>query len=737
VLAEAQEHHNIDIKPLQPLTGGRSGALLHLVSVKDRSSDRVEHLVLKLDRPERRRDLLSEAERHRIALEQAPPEFARQHMARLAFDPVESDGTFAIFYTIAGDSVQQFRPLSGYSRRSQLEQIFASLSRDLLEEWNANKIKVVPAVHPQAILEAWLGHRIRSDEGNVQRFLEQECDLSPHTPGLMVQTHLFPNPLVYARDRECWEGARVITGATGFLHGDLNTNNVLVQFSRGGDELEGYYLIDFAEFSEEEYLLYDHLYLELSHVLEQVSRVSLTRWVRLVTALAEGDCDPDVVKVPAELEGSCRAAVSGRQAFDRWVREHHPTLYDDFWGLFRLAAVAVGMDFCNESGLSRQERFAGLIYAAAHLGAYFERFNLPIPVEGRQLTLAEGEEPAQVEGEWEPFLEACHGFDSDRTYILAVGPQFDPIGPLLAPIGRAGWTLVLDFDPDTKANGLYSVMAEEIEAKRSLHLITCEDHPSPNPARATYWHAARGLTGRPTTFPADDTWRAWNRKYSGPLRQILIDLARSSAEQPATAVILWDDPDYVRKICELVDEAFGNRVDFVFAMPNPEPLHSSIGVYRGHTCLLRLDQIAVGLSNLFAAVPKDKEEVLLPSMDAQLAALEMRDVNWLQEELTLVHLGLGTREEEDREFGRGFLRGQKISWFELALHCDVERDKTRRLVKRLEEDLDARSATRINLYHQPGGGGQPWLCERLGIYTRPTRRFCSTESPTKPWGACA
>ncbi len=55
-----------------------------------------------------------------------------------------------------------------------------------------------------------------------------------------------------------------------FIHGDLNTNNILVKFSENKETLEGYYLIDFALFKEDMPLLYDQRYLEMSYLMQAI-----------------------------------------------------------------------------------------------------------------------------------------------------------------------------------------------------------------------------------------------------------------------------------------------------------------------------------------------------------------------------------------------------------------------------------------------------------------------------------
>ena len=215
VLRLAQERHNIQVTPLEELKGGRTGARLYLVSVRDP----VEHIVLKLDliKPDARSD---EITRHALAVSRAPPDFARQHMVDLAFDRVECDGAIAVFYSIAGQSLHHFRPLASYERQSQLETIFSTTNELLLAEWNAAST-FDQAVHPQSLLARWLTYRLRP-EGKIERFLEDVCHIRADTAGLLVQGNVYPNPLAYAREAERWGQVRSVDAIIGFQHGDLN-----------------------------------------------------------------------------------------------------------------------------------------------------------------------------------------------------------------------------------------------------------------------------------------------------------------------------------------------------------------------------------------------------------------------------------------------------------------------------------------------------------------------------------
>ena len=370
-----QDAHAIAVTPLQLLVGGWSGAIVYLVSVSYNETGRVEHCILKLDRKGKLAKS-DEITRHNTVTDKSTPEFARAHIAELVFDRVEFEGAIAIFYRIAGQSLLKYRPLSNYERQNQLRTIFAETNRILLEEWN-DKATFEQSVHPQRLLQKWLSFRLDAG-GNIERFLQDSCQVDSDTGGLLINGHVFPNPLLYARRSESWGRARSIDIATGFIHGDLNTNNILVKFSEDKQTVEGYYLIDFALFKDQMPLLYDQRYLEMSYFMHATSQLPFTKSVNFLTLSAVADVlDPHRVSI--ETAGIGVVIAEARSAFAMWVQENHPSLHDDLWGQYWLAGVAAGLSYCHKPGLSDEQRLTGLIFAAANLRRYTTTFNLPLP----------------------------------------------------------------------------------------------------------------------------------------------------------------------------------------------------------------------------------------------------------------------------------------------------------------------------------------------------------------------
>jgi predicted ATPase len=415
VIDLAQEIYGITVAPLELLVGGWSGAVVYLVSVSSRATNIVEHCILKLDRKGKsaRSD---EVTRHSSVLSKSTPEFARNHIAQLVFDRIEHEGAIAIFYRIAGQSLLKYRPLSSYERQSQLKTIFIQTNHVLLQEWNADAA-FRGAVHPQRMLETWLGFRL-ADGGNIEHFLQEVCRIHPHIPGLLIHGHVFPNPLHYARAAASWGSVRSLDAAIGFIHGDLNTNNVLVKFSEDKEALEGYYLIDFALFKENMPLLYDQRYLEISYLLQAMPQCTFSKFVGFLTLLSVADI-PDPHKVPIEMSGVSAVIASARNGFATWVAENHPSLHDDLWGQYWLAGVAAGLAYCHKPGLPEESRLAGMIYAAANLRRYATLFPLPSPGDVQQL-YDEDQSGASlpVRSLRRPTAEVLHNLPSQPTTFI-------------------------------------------------------------------------------------------------------------------------------------------------------------------------------------------------------------------------------------------------------------------------------------------------------------------------------
>jgi predicted ATPase/DNA-binding CsgD family transcriptional regulator len=380
LLQLAKEQQGLDVVPLQELKAGQTGAFLYLASVSLGDTRQVQHFVVKFDRVNEKAKS-SETERHRLALSYAPEVFRMQNMPMLAYQ-FEQEGATALFYTLAGQSLQRFRTLASIQRQSRLEALFAATNDYVLKKWNTDST-IERALHPQTLLQKWLGYRLKPD-GQIASFLKDKFAIDADTEGFLVQGQIFPNPLGYSLNLARWKDARPIDVLIGFQHGDLNIANLLAKFAEDSEALEGYFLIDFALYKAGMPLLYDQRYLEMSYLIRELERAPFPKWVSFIDHFSRRDM-PNPKEVPVELAVACAVINAGRRSFEQWMHETHPSLSDDLWGQFWLAGVAAGLNFCNKLTLSTEARLASLIYSAVHLKRYCAQFGIPSPVDVRLL----------------------------------------------------------------------------------------------------------------------------------------------------------------------------------------------------------------------------------------------------------------------------------------------------------------------------------------------------------------
>jgi len=306
-------------------------------------------------------------------------------------------------------------------------------------------------------------------------------------------------------------------------------------------------------------------------------------------------------------------------------------------------------------------------------------------------------------GNWDDFYHACNKFEQGWIYALVVGPNSKASKEQKAALGRIDWSLVLDFDTETHISGSYAASESELKTARAVHLLTLHNPSSFNLVRGTYWIAGAGLKDVPTTL-VDDNWRAWYRRCSEDIRNVATNFAKAASEIPIMFVILWDEPDYVRTICESFDGACGDSINFVFGVKDVSKLSSLADTFHAQSISVSFGGVCDGLERMTerrSAGP----EVRLPTLESGPTSIPKEKFRWLEEDLELIHLDSGQTADSNCNPRRDFLQGKLISWVELAMHCDVDRDKTNALQGKVEGDLDSRAIRRNFFYHWPGAGG--------------------------------
>lgn len=309
---------------------------------------------------------------------------------------------------------------------------------------------------------------------------------------------------------------------------------------------------------------------------------------------------------------------------------------------------------------------------------------------------------------WDKYYSAVHGFDPLYGYIMVASPLRDLECEHLSIWNLAPLVAVIDFDPESETEGLLGAVAQEPRPRRSIHKVTKGNSVSLDPARGTYWFFARGLTGRQSSLP-EDSWRKWKIQYGQELKRQVEHIAKALLPSPVVCLVIWEDFSSLRYLQSMLDEllsGFGPAIEFVFVAEDTANLQAISAEHNGALISIPPAHMAAGMRLIFDELAQEENgEIRLPSRSGVPIQVQSVDQPWLEEDLTLIHLGIGTIRPDGRKIGEDFLRGQQIEWYELGLHFDVDRDISERLERQIRRDLEANRTVRVNLFHSPGAGG--------------------------------
>lgn len=311
------------------------------------------------------------------------------------------------------------------------------------------------------------------------------------------------------------------------------------------------------------------------------------------------------------------------------------------------------------------------------------------------------------EGGWERFVQVADVTESGRQYVLILAPGERVDCDALRHLAWVDWSLVMDLDPESESIGILKQCKADLESRRSIHRLTKGDDITGNVSRATFWYFCRGLTGRSESLSLG-SYPDWNKAYGEDLRRKLVKFAAASTD-PVVLIALWTSPQkeaFVRRLIEASASIIGERMTSV-VVTEDESHCARVAEETGATiCQISTRHFLEGLATLQALREAGADNVArLPGRDGVPKEVPSSDLAWFEEDLEIVHLGIGQSMPMDVDPDRDFLRGGSITWFGLGFGADMERDKLTAVLNCVRRDLENRRTHRVNLLHRPGAGG--------------------------------
>ena len=684
--------------------GGKSSAIVYLVDIECGKHN--GQAILKLSRASLAEDIrgMKVAKEHSRKLAQTIPELIYSK---------ESDGFNVILQRVAGGGFLQADPLAD-TPLAILNTGFQRLSESLLQEWNGDGVFSNQYFGPEAILGEFLENRLEAN-GRIWKFIEDVLEIEKKQPSIDVLRETYPNPLslLSSTSQTATKKLQVIRG---FGHGDFHSENVLVRYVQQIKEL---FIIDFDAAKVKTPLLFDHAYLEVSHLLKLCGTRSYDDWIDVCSQLTEIEDQSDVEKKVTKNEDQGLLWTIGmlRGSIRRWQKECYPDRVDDLYKQKILARVAAGLNFSakvslsDDHQLSDKKKTLAFIYAASAAKRYFDFCKIPLGNDRKAISLT-GVKPSPSNDDWRCIWRAADDFTpSSGAYILVASEELENLAEdLLRSLAKLPWSLVLDLSKNKTEGLFYSAASAELKLKGTFSAVfPSQSSSGHNDTDCCWLFAEPGQEGgianwRKSVLPAlRAKIKAEYQKFT-PLPLYLVIFGKAAP------------PAKLRAVVGAAQEEAGNLLKTIVVVGDTgdktgDSLREEIDSFDELNC--EWTDFSLGVARMIGDESLRKEAVTVPVFCAETNKTRPRELapEIASRYLTSLQIvgsnGPDIIQRTDEGDGK-FYQGNLITWKELNLRHDISREGyegEKGWLNSIRTILKENPSRSIRLSHSVGTGG--------------------------------
>ena len=309
--------------------------------------------------------------------------------------------------------------------------------------------------------------------------------------------------------------------------------------------------------------------------------------------------------------------------------------------------------------------------------------------------------------------------------MLVTGAGLPQDARNLAVLGMLPWSMVLDFDQDSRTNGLLAAVESELKKRRGFHWLTPEQEIDVNFDQGTLWLMVRGSKDRLDTLVHE--FRDWRFGKIRDIDKHLDRLRKQTAPRQLRVLFLFTDEaerSYFEVIADRILEVFYEgqpKLIVCHSLRLPplgqadqyvniqcEPVRWMDGMAR---------HVSTGAGSCLVYLPRRIQGLESGKIERELHGFVPDDLLNLGEDLEIVHPSLEALGVP--ETMGGFLRGNTITWMELGRAYDVQLEMYPNFRRDVVLKLEAYSNETVELSHEPGACGTT-VARRLGV----CRTYC-------------
>jgi hypothetical protein len=694
---------------MRRMLGGKSGAVVMLVEIV--LPEFGGQAILKLSH-----DSLGEERERQEQARSVSSSLARRIPRIEQFNDAEESHS-ALLMAVAGRGLLETEVMAN-ARGGPLNLASQKVSTSLLTEWNASPSFAGEGIRADALLAEWLEYRIGADS-RVPDVLWKLLHISPDSETFRYDGVDYPNP--YGFSNPAFPGSSIeLFPSRGRMHGDLHAENILIR----GKQIDEYYFIDFSFFRQDAPLFFDHAYLELHLLFVLRETATHERWNRLLRSLVGLNDTQSVQKnvLDQDDHGLLWTVAMIRAEVFRWIDTNAPNRLEDLKKQILLSRIAAGLNFANkrslaeDAALSEKKKVFSFLYAASAAKELFDYCKLRVKSDG-PVARPEIEIPAPSGNAWRNVWDTCGGFDGRRgAYVLLAGPDVGRLPQVSrTQLGRLPWSLVIDFDPVGPLGALVASAGAALKHRRGVHLAFPHQAITVEFGTGTCWLFADAEPSADKLKSASH-FPQWRQRTLPTLRKIASEMRKVTVPQPTYLVVLGEsvDPQRLAYTVTTLEDGIGDTLEIcVVSKSEDDPTYAAVcdvsGTVRNIICDWR--DLALGVHEMLGD-SSDQSGTWIPVRDPSTKSIRREqidpvDVALYGETIEIVPAGLAIYQQDNTDVS-DFLKGNTITWRELDLHLDVDRDITKGAtgaLQRVRTMLAASPTDSFAIEHTPGAGG--------------------------------
>lgn len=708
-VANALADWNADAFSVRRTLGGKSGATVLLVDIS--TPKHAGQGVLKLSDGA---PLETEQSSQKKLADLAPS--LEPHLPNITHHYFQEDFS-ALLLTVVGGGLLETEMMAAASG-AILNSAAQKVANSLFTHWNEKPEFDNSTSMASKILEEWLEHRV-SGESRIPDVLRNILNVPSDAQFLRYRGIDYPNPFAFSLETFSG-GATKLSGVRGSMHGDLHCENILIS---GARSVENFYFIDFEFVKTRSPLFFDHAYLELHTLLTFRENTAHQKWHALCQHLSRIEKPQDATHCDnSDDQGLLWTIGLIRSEIYSFI-EKHKHRKEDLKKQALLARVAAGLNFANkrslssDQSLSEKKKFFSFLYAAEAAKQYFEYCKLEISGEGA-LMQPQGELANPTSEGWRDVWNCCGEFQQNYgVYILISGKSVGSLNEVAQrTLGRLPWSLVIDFDEAGTYGNFNNIACSVLSRHKTIAQLFPHQFKSLDIGSSSCWFFADSDPDQFLETPVAKP--EWRRKTLPPLRSILSNLHKETVPMPAYLVILGDDIEgaKLRNVFTTIEEAMDGHLNTVVVSPD-KVSDAYVALCEESDDIVGLqsnwNDLALGVHQMLGDAPEEKS-IWVPVRNPEnnkvsRERLSPEDAARFGGEVELVPaLGSDYGFGSDGEQIADFYKGNTITWHELDLHLDVDRDVTgggEGITSKVLNLLRKSPSDSFAIEHSPGAGG--------------------------------